>query len=175
MCGGIITILNELEVKRVFIASQGEESLNYRKFVEIVNKRNINVQKIKIGERMKLENDLYINVLWPADDKLITQNTLNNNSIVMKLEYKDFSCLFTGDIEEIAEKNILQEYKNNLKILNSTILKIAHHGSKTSSMQEFLEVATPKIALIGVGKDNKFGHPSEEIIQRLQALRHTNI
>lgn len=165
--------MSELEIKKVFIASQGEDSLNYRKFVEIVNKRNIKVKKIKIGERIKLENDLYINVLWPADDKLIIQNTLNNNSIVMKLEYKDFSCLFTGDIEKIAEQELLKTLdKNELK---STILKVAHHGSKTSTTQQFLEAVKPQIVLIGVGENNKFGHPNKEVLERLELLRFENL
>ena len=70
---------------------------------------------------------------------------------------------------------MLQEYKNNLQILNSTILKVAHHGSKTSSIQEFIEIVKPKIALIGVGKNNKFGHPSDDVIRRLESLRLQNI
>ena len=78
--------------------------------------------------------------------------------------------LLTGDIEEIAEKQILEEYKNS-NILKSTILKVAHHGSKSSSTQSFLEKVQPKIALIGVGKDNTFGHPSEDVIERLINLR----
>lgn len=91
-----------------------------------------------------------------------------------KLLYKNFSILFTGDIEEIAEKQILEEYKNS-NILKSEILKVAHHGSKTSSMQSFLENVKPKIALIGVGKDNTFGHPNDEVLERLNLLRCKNI
>ena len=79
--------------------------------------------------------------------------------------------LFTGDIEEIAEKSILQEYRKNEKVLESTIIKVAHHGSKTSSTVDFLNAASPQISLIGVGQDNKFGHPSEEIIDRLKNIR----
>ena len=79
--------------------------------------------------------------------------------------------LFTGDIEEAAEKQILQKYQNNLQVLNSTILKVAHHGSKTSSIREFLDIVKPKIVLIGVGENNKFGHPNEEVIKRLESLR----
>ena len=63
---------------------------------------------------------------------------------------------------------MLQEYKNNLQILNSTILKVGHHGSKTSSIQEFIEIVKPKIALIGVGKNNKFDHPNNQVIERLE-------
>ena len=110
-------------------------------------------------------------MLWPTKSELINENVLNNNSIVCKLCYKNFSMLFTGDIEEIAEKRILQEYKDNLQLLNSTILKVAHHGSKTSSTKEFINVVKPKVALIGVGKNNKFGHPNEDVIKRLENIR----
>ena len=79
--------------------------------------------------------------------------------------------LFTGDIEEIAEKQILQEYKNNLEILKSTILKVAHHGSNTSSIKDFINAVQPKIALIGVGKNNKFGHPNDDVISEFESQK----
>ena len=91
----------------------------------------------------------------------------------MKLEYKEFSCLFTGDIEKIAEQELLKTLdKNELK---STILKVAHHGSKTSTTQQFLEAVKPKIVLIGVGENNKFGHPNKEVLERLELLRFENL
>ena len=93
---------------------------------------------------------------------------LNNNSLVCKLVYLSFSCIFTGDIEEIAEKAILEKYKNSTQILKTDILKIAHHGSKTSSTEEFLETVKPKIALIGVGPNNNFGHPNKNVIERIK-------
>lgn len=102
---------------------------------------------------------------------MISKNAINNNSLVCKLVYKDFSMLFTGDIEEVAEKAILSEYgRTGANILNSTILKVAHHGSKTSSTIEFINAVNPKYALIGVGKNNKFGHPSDITISNLQSL-----
>ena len=73
-----------------------------------------------------------------------------------------------GDIES-SEKEILSQYNEN-KILESTIIKIAHHGSKTSSIEGFLKAVKPKIALIGVGQDNKFGHPNEVTIEKLKSL-----
>ena len=76
--------------------------------------------------------------------------------------------LFTGDIEKEAETNLIQLY--NKKELKADILKIAHHGSKTSSSYEFLEEVSPEIALIGVGKDNTFGHPSDITIENLKKL-----
>lgn len=94
--------------------------------------------------------------------------------MVAKLNYKAVSILLTGDIEEIAEKQILEEYKNS-NILKSTILKVGHHGSKTSSTQQLLEMVKPKVALIGVGENNTFGHPNNEVLERLVNLRSKNI
>lgn len=108
-----------------------------------------------------------IQILWPKIEQ-IQENILNNNSIVAKLRYKSFSMLLTGDIEECAEKQILEEYKDNLSILKSAVFKVPHHGSKTSSIQDFIEAINPKISLIGVGKNNTFGHPNDEVIERLK-------
>lgn len=85
------------------------------------------------------------------------------------MQYKGISILFTGDIEEIAEKAILEKYKDTNK-LKSTILKVAHHGSKSSSTEEFLNAVKPKVALIGVGEKNTFGHPSIDILKRLERM-----
>lgn len=129
--------------------------------------------KLRSGDKISIEKDLNIQILWPKEEQ-IKKNILNNNSIVAKLTYKNFSMILTGDVEEIAEKQILKEYKNlntASNILNSTILKVGHHGSKTSSTQEFLEAVRPKIALIGVGENNKFGHPNDDVIKRLEDVR----
>ena len=165
--GGILTILEELNVGRVIISKQGEDSENYQKFLKIVKEKKIKVIIVEKGDRIKIEKDLYFDILWP-EDELIKENILNNNSIVMKMCYKDFSILFTGDIEEIAEKKILETFKGKEIKLKADILKVAHHGSKTSTMEEFLNVIRPKIALIGVGNENIFGHPNEVIISRLK-------
>ena len=171
MFGGLLSVINELKVDCVIICKQEEDSKNYQEFKEIVNKKKIHVTIVTKGSRLCIDKDLYFNFLWPNNLNLIKENVLNNNSIVCKLCYKNFSMLVTGDIEEIAEKQILEEYKDNLSMLNSTILKVAHHGSKTSSSQNILDIVNPKIAVIGVGKDNNFGHPNEEILKRLEGLR----
>ena len=122
----------------------------------------------KSGDEILLEKNLNIQILWPKTEQ-IQENVLNNNSIVAKLKYNNFSMLLTGDIEEIAEKQILQEYED-LHILRSTILKVGHHGSKTSSTVDFLEAVKPKIALIGVGENNTFGHPNSGVLERLEKI-----
>lgn len=166
--GGLFKILEELKVEKVCISKQEEDSENYQKFLNIVKEKNINVLVVKIGDKIVLDNNLYFDVLWPKD-KQIEENKLNNNAIVMKLNYNNFSMLFTGDIEKKAEEEILETYKNS-KILESDILKVAHHGSKTSTTDEFLNKVKTKIALIGVGKDNMFNHPSNTTIEKLEKM-----
>ena len=78
--------------------------------------------------------------------------------------------LFTGDIEKEAEQKLLNLYKKTNR-LKATVLKVPHHGSKTSTTGEFLKAVTPKIALIGVGENNLFGHPNGEVLERLKQIR----
>lgn len=160
--------MEELDVKQVIISKQKKDSCNFRRFLKIVNEKNIKVDIVKRKDKLEIEKGLYIDILWPEEEQM-SDNPLNNNSIVAKLCYGDFSMLFTGDIEQIAEEEIINSYKGSNK-LKVDILKVAHHGSKTSSTQKFLEFVKPKIALIGVGEDNKFNHPSMEVLSRLQNL-----
>lgn len=150
--------MKELKVKNVIIGKQFENSANYQEFIKIVKQRNVKMHIVEAGQKIHIEKDLYFDVLWPKSDNVIYENNINNNSLVCKMVYQKFSILFTGDIEQIAEKVILQEYKDS-NILKSTILKVAHHGSKSSSTEEFLNAVKPKIALIGVGKKNTFRSP----------------
>ena len=129
--------------------------------------KNIKIKVVEAGKRLKIENNVYFDILWPDTDKMISQNGINNNSLVCKLTYKNFSMLFTGDIEKEAEDAILNKYKNSSELLKADILKVAHHGSKTSTTYKLLTIVNPKYAVIGVGKDNKFGHPSDITIENL--------
>lgn len=160
--------MEELNVKVAIISKQGEDSENYKQFLELAKEKHIKVKVVKVGDKIKIDKDTYLEILWPTEE-LLQENILNNNSIVAKLVYRNFGCLFTGDIEEIAEKEIIKLYEETNK-LNASLLKVAHHGSKSSSIQDFLDKVKPKIALIGVGENNKFGHPNEGVIQRLQNL-----
>ncbi len=165
--GGILTILQEIKVKKVIISKQGENTENYQKFLEVIKEKGIPVTIVKKGDRVKIEKEIYFDILWPTSE-LIQENKINNNSLIMKMYYYNFSVLFTGDIEGKAEKKILETYKNEKDKLVSHVLKVAHHGSKTSTIKEFLDAVNPKIALIGVGKNNMFHHPSEEVIDELK-------
>lgn len=161
--------MEELKVKNIIIGKQFESYENYKKFIEIVNEKKIKIYVVEAGQRIKIEKNLYFDVLWPSSNKMISENSINNNSLVCKMVYQNFSALFTGDIEEIAENAILKKYENTNK-LKSTILKVAHHGSKSSSTEEFLKEVKPKIALIGVGGNNMFGHPNFDVLERLDKI-----
>ena len=166
--GGLFTIMEEIKVEKILIAKQEEQSENYKHFLNIVREKKIPVIVGKRGDKINIEKDLYLDILFP-ESKQIEENKINNNSLVFNLYYGNFSMLFTGDIEEIAEKRIVEiTDKNKLK---ADIIKIPHHGSKTSSTEELLENVLPRIALIGVGKDNLFGHPSIETIDKLNEMK----
>ena len=169
---GLLTVLEKLEVSKIIIGKQGEENEQYKQFKKLVNQKNVTVLNVKKGDVVNIEKDIKFNVLFPTSE-LIQENVINNNSLVVKLEHKDFKMLFTGDIEEIAEERLLKLYdKEELK---ADILKVPHHGSKTSSSQKFLEAVSPKLALIGVGENNKFGHPNDEVLNRIHKLRCPNL
>lgn len=166
-------IMKKLKVKNVIIGKQFEDSENLQEFLKIAKEKNVKVNVVEAGDKISIEKNLYFHVLWPDSSNIITEKILNNNALVCKLYYKNFSMLFTGDIEESAEKELIKKYTDT-NVLNSTILKVAHHGSKTSSIKEFVNLVKPKIAVIGVGKNNLYGHPSSEVIERLNDMRGEN-
>lgn len=168
-CNGLIEIIEKMRVENIVMSKQSKESEEYKKILEIIKQKNIKVSSVKAEDKIIIEKNLYTKILNPAE-KFEFQD-LNNNAIVAKFVYKNFSMLFTGDIEK-AEENLAKKYKNELK---STILKVAHHGSKTSTSEEFLKYVEPQIALIGVGENNKFGHPNQITIEKLKNIRSQNI
>ncbi len=114
------------------------------------------------------ENKLNFNTLYPISDKYSKDyKNINNSSLVQKLSYKNFSMLFTGDIEEDGLDLLTKLYKENLK---STILKASHHGSKNGITDDFLKYTDPSLFTISTGENNTHGHPSPETINKLDEL-----
>ena len=89
--------------------------------------------------------------------------SINDGSIILKITYEDTSFLFTGDAEYLAEKAVIESGAD----LSATVLKVGHHGSDTSSCYQFLREVNPEVAIISVGKDNEYGHPTETVLSRL--------
>lgn len=162
--------MQKIKVKQILITKQGDNSKNFQEFLQIAKEKKISVHRVVAGDSIVIENNLTIKILFPTEE-LIRENVLNNNSMVAKLSYFNFSMLFTGDIEKVAENRMVSLYQNT-NWLQANVLKVAHHGSKTSSTQAIIDLINPQIALIGVGKNNKFGHPNEEVLKRLTNMRH---
>lgn len=165
-CNSSKEVIEKLNVKQLVISKQAKESKEFEDIISMAKEKNINIQVVKAGDVLKFDKYTSFKVLW-TDTNLLQESPLNNNSIVARLEYKSFSMLFTGDIEALAEKQIVARYKS--EELKSDILKVAHHGSKTSSTNEFINKIKPQISIIGVGENNKFGHPNTQTLQTLQS------
>ena len=150
-CQGSIFLLKNMKIKNLIISKQPEESEAYKEIKSLAEKNNVNIIFVKKGDKLNIKN-LKIEIINP-DENFINENILNNNAIVCKISYYKLKILFTGDIEQIAEEKIVNEN------LEADILKVGHHGSKTSTTEEFLKKVNPKIALIGVG---------ENVIERLE-------
>lgn len=172
-CQGLEQVLQTIKVENIIIGKQASICKEFEKIMDICSRKKINVIKVKRGGKVEIDKSLYFEILHPSDKMLDDgKGGLNANAIVAKMHYKPkngkkFTMLFTGDIEKDAEKELVKEYGKKLKV---DILKVAHHGSKTSSIEEFLKLAMPETALIGVGQRNTFGHPNEGVLQRLKEI-----
>lgn len=151
---GIITALENLKVNNIVI---GKDALGYDKVYEIAKRKNIKIIEVQKGDLIQIGN-VKFEVISP--NKNLDNKNVNDYSLVFKLVFGKKSMLFTGDISSNTE-DVLYDVK-------SDILKVAHHGSKYSSSERFLQKVKPSLALIEVGKDNGYGHPDKEVIKRLE-------
>ena len=149
-----------------FLKNENQSGTTY--FKELIKrlgeKRVVNV---KMGEKVYLEEDIYIVVLFPDIDT--DEFESNTSSVVFKLVYEreaedDFSMLFTGDAPAKIEKYLSELFP---ELLRSDILVVGHHGSKTSTDEEFLKLVNPDYSVITVGEGNSHGHPHADVLDRL--------
>lgn len=161
---GVMQMLNDdskdkIEIGNILLPEiSGNE--NYDELTELAEKKGVNVMRIYAGMQIN-DGDLTFNCLHPS--KEFYSDDVNGYSTVLEMNYKNFSALFTGDLGEDEEQMLIQ--KGALK--HYDMLKVAHHGSKYSSSENFLEAVRPKLAIISAGIDNSYGHPAKETLQRL--------
>ena len=160
--GGLTAVINRFPVEAVYDSGRVHTSATYENYLLLIDKKDIPFYTPRVGDYIELE-DISFLVLHP-DKENIENYSINNASIVLHLQYGEISFLFTGDIEYESEEKLLQSGFE----IDSNILKVAHHGSKSSTHQAFLELVSPEIAIIQVGENNRYAHPSSEIIDRLQ-------
>lgn len=162
--GGFVSLLYNGRIKNVYRPKPDSSDKSIR--LEIFLDKLKIPKKYYHQEKIKIE-DTDIFVLNDPEDIYFKKLSSNDNSGVMKLVYNSTSFLFVGDAEIPAEKYYLKHHK---EILDSDVLKVGHHGSKTGSSLEFLKAVSPKISLVSAGVKNKFGHPSNLVLQRLEAF-----
>ena len=164
---GLVEVLQRYEVNQVLTSGQECESLVCGEWLREIEERDVERTVAEAGQRIDLAEDVYLEVLNPQATLFQgTASDVNNNSVVVRLVFGDFSLLLTGDIFDEAEQCLLDQRSS----LSSIALKVPHHGSASSSCPEFLAVVDPQLAVISVGAENPFGHPSPGVVERLMEL-----
>jgi competence protein ComEC len=164
---GLVGVVGRYTVNGILSGGGECDSLICEEWRRLVEARDIDHTIAVAGQRIILAEDMVLDVLHPPKTLLTgTASDSDNNSVVLRLEYGDFSLLLTGDIYEEAERYLLDGRFD----LRSVALKVPHHGSDTSSSPEFLTSVDPQAVVVSVGTDNDFGHPDPEVVERLTGL-----
>ncbi|MGE7121860.1 ComEC/Rec2 family competence protein [Peribacillus sp. NPDC046944] len=162
--GGLAYVINNLKVKAVYAPKVSHTTQAYKDFLKAVKKKGLKIKKAKTGVVITTKaKNTSLKFLAPVKDY---KKDLNNWSAVLLLKHNKKSFLFTGDAEEKSEKDMLAK-----KVVPSVdVLKVGHHGAKTSSSSAFIKKAKPKYAIISVGK-NGYGHPTSTVVKRLNSIK----
>lgn len=163
---GFSDILKRYKVGLVLEPGTINDSKVYKNLKDKVDSKNIPNILAKKGMKLDLGGGVFVDILFP--DRDVSTWDSNDGSVVARLSYGDTSIMLTGDSTIKTEKIILEQLKN--EELKSTILKVGHHGSRTSSGDVFVKAVTPAYALISDGKDNKYGHPHGEVLDVLSSV-----
>ena len=157
-CGGLDAVVESFEVETVFTSPYAGDAASYEIFLQAAENAGVMPEAPEMGAKYRL-GEAEFEFIGPLSD----HKNLNDDSLVMRLEYGDTSFLFTGDMTSKAEKELIDDGMN----VRCDVLKVAHHGSSGSSCYQFLYEAQPKLAVISCEKGNEYGHPHEETLSRL--------
>ncbi len=161
--GGADMVLAEYEVKNVIKPELEKDTTVYKRMMDAIAAEGCTVYNALPGETYSLgEFDMFVFGPDPNNKKLDS----NNSSIVIKATWGSTTAMLTGDAEAPAEESILKTF--SAAELGSMLLKMGHHGSKTSSTDAWLAAVNPKIAIISCGLNNKYGHPHAEVLARIE-------
>ncbi len=160
---GLPEVLNRYNVDLIIEPGVESDTAVYKTFESLITEKNIKKVLARRGMKLVLSNNTYLLILFPVVD--VSGMDTNDASIVAKLVYGKTSFLFTGDSPKKIEDYLIFLDKKSLDV---DVLKLAHHGSKTSSSESFIGYTSPEYAVISVGKDNKYGHPNKEVLDILE-------
>ena len=157
--GGLSGALSVTKADNIYAPKTETNTKAYKNFKKKAEEQNVEIKHPNIGDEIQLGSST-VEFLGPVDEN---GKDLNSTSIVLKITYGNTSFLFTGDAESDEEEEIL----NSGADLKSTVLKVGHHGSRTSTSYLFLREVMPQYAVISVEKGNSYGHPNEETLSKL--------
>jgi len=162
---GLIEVLKRYQVGNILWTGVVRDTAEYQEWQKLIKEEGAKIYIAQAGQQIE-GGPTSINILYPLES-LEGQESKdsNNTSIVARLVFGENSFLFTGDAPQSVEKKLLET------AIDSDILKIGHHGSKTSSAQDFIGVVSPEVTVISAGKDNKYGHPAPEVLQNLSGVK----
>jgi competence protein ComEC len=164
---GLIPVLERYRVGQVLDSGYEHNNPTYKHWLELISEKEIPTHLARAGMRIATGDGVELTVLHPGPELMkYTNADANNNSIVTRLVVGQVSFLLPGDIEEAAEDVLVASGQQ----LASTVLKVPHHGGDTSSGMAFLNAVNPELVIISVGADNRFGHPSPQVVKRLEEL-----
>lgn len=160
--GSLDYVIDNFNVESIYMPKQSTESESYNNLIDSCNKKNLKIQFLSKNNSLTLDENCRIQVLSPS---YITDDN-NVNSIVLNINYKNNNFLFTGDCEVENEIDMINSYE----LEDIDFLKVAHHGSNTSSSLDFLKEITPDVAVISCGYKNKYGHPHKSTLDNLKSV-----
>ncbi len=164
---GLVGVVENFPVKLAALTGQVHSTQIYERLLTDIRDKNIEALKVRTGTAIPFDPSVKIEVLNPDDAAVNNTDDTNNASIVIKLTYGTSSFLLTGDAEMPANKALLDHGFD----VRSTVLKLGHHGSRTSTTEDWLQHVQPQLGIISAGKDNSFGHPHPEVIAALEKLK----
>lgn len=163
-CGGLAAVLAKYPAEHVYSSVTEYTTKVFSNVVKYADEQGHPVEVPQTGDSWTL-GSASVQIIGPVQ----TYSDPNNGSLVLRVDYGGTSFLFTGDMEQNAEADLMDSGAN----VRADVLKAGHHGSPTSSSEAFLEAVAPSIAVISVGEDNDYGHPSADVLARLEALGTT--
>jgi len=163
---GLIEVLQRYEVDHILANGQPCASALCEEWQRQIRSHELTASVAEWGQVIHLGEDLCLEVIHPLSDAATSGADTNDNSVVTRLVFEDFSILLTGDITEPVEQVLIGRNCT----LASTVLKVAHHGSGGSSCMEFIDVVEPQVAVVSVGADNTYGHPDPDVMARLASV-----
>lgn len=165
--GGLPAILSRYKVERVWLSGAVNDTEIYQNVVATLQTLQIPITYVKAGDTT-VTGEVTTTVLHPLEGVVGTNPQQQHDAtVVVKISYKQVCMIMTGDLEAEHEASLLEVAQHLQLSLNCPILKVSHHGSKGGSTPAFLQTVQPKVAVISVGQQNRYHHPSEETLQRL--------